>query len=334
MGATTSRHETELAGLRLRPYAGESDLADIVRIENAEAGADGIPERSTAAQMGVRYSHPSDSFNARRDVTLAEVDGRPVAVASREWVETTDGLLEYRGHGAVDPAWRRRGIGTTMLAENERLLRELAATHDPGRPRVFGSWTAEAQPGGIALLQHGGYAPVRRFFEMVRPNMDDIPDVAMPEGLEIRPITPELTRTVWRADIEAFRDHWGGFDDSDERLEGWLAQPTTDLTLWMIAFDGDEVAGGVLNEISPEENEALGIQRGWLASVFTRRPWRRRGLARALTTRSLVALRDRGMTTAGLGVDADNPTGALGLYEGLGFAVDHRFTAWRKGFDR
>jgi ribosomal protein S18 acetylase RimI-like enzyme len=36
------------------------------------------------------------------------------------------------------------------------------------------------------------------------------------------------------------------------------------------------------------------------------------------------------MTTAILGVDADNPTGALGLYEAAGFAVHDRFVALRK----
>ena len=106
----------------------------------------------------------------------------------------------------------------------------------------------------------------------------------------------------------------------------------TDLSIWVIAFDGDEVAGGILNAIDADQNAALGLQRGWLGGVFTRRAWRRRGLATALIAESLRLLRDRGMTSAGLGVDADNPSGALGLYEGLGFAVDSRSTAWRRPF--
>ena len=113
-------------------------------------------------------------------------------------------------------------------------------------------------------------------------------------------------------------------------MHRFLDAPDTDPSLWVIAWDGDEIAGGVNNSIHPEENEALGIQRGWLDSVFTRRAWRRRGLARALIARSLVLLRDRGKTSAALGVDADNPSGALGLYEEAGFAVDDRFTASRK----
>ena len=74
----------------------------------------------------------------------------------------------------------------------------------------------------------------------------------------------------------------------------------------------------------------LGIQRGWLDSVFTRRAWRRRGLARALIVRSLHLLRDRGLETAALGVDADNPSGAFGLYESAGFSATQRYISWRK----
>ena len=76
-----------------------------------------------------------------------------------------------------------------------------------------------------------------------------------------------------------------------------------------------------------------GLRRGWLDNVFTRRAWRRRGLAAALIARSLRLLRDRGMTSAALGVDADNPTGALALYEASGFQIHDRFAAWRKPMD-
>jgi mycothiol synthase len=100
--------------------------------------------------------------------------------------------------------------------------------------------------------------------------------------------------------------------------------------LMVIAFDGDEIAAAVLNAIYPEENEALGVQRGWLDSVFTRRNWRRRGLAKALIVRSLHLLRERGMSLAVLGVDAENPSGALGLYESVGFVEVQRTRVWQR----
>ena len=317
------------AGLRLRPYAGEADLVDIARIENAEAAADGLQRRTSLEEVAAIYAHPSASFDPARDVTLVELDGQVVAVAQREVVDTTDGHREYRLDGIVDPGWRGRGIGRALLTENERVARDLAASEGAASP-VLGSWSWETQPRDRALLGSFGYQPARWFFDMVRPSLDEIVEVALPEGLEIRPIDASLARAVWAADIEAFADHWGGFDHSEANLERWLSAPTTDLSLWVVAFDGDEIAGGIINSIDDDQNAALGVRRGWLNSVFTRRAWRRRGLATALVARSLARLRERGMTSAALGVDADNPSGALGLYERLGFAVDQRAIAWRK----
>jgi mycothiol synthase len=318
-----------VAGLRLRPYAGEADLADIARIENAEAAEDGLQRRVSIEELASFFARSSDSFDPARDVTIAELDGRVVGVGQREIVDTTDARREYRLDGIVDPAWRGRGIGRALLTENERVARDLAGAQGASAP-VLGSWSWETQPRDRALLEAAGFRPARWFFDMVRPTLDDVVEAALPEGLDLRPIDRSLARAVWDADIEAFADHWGGFDHSEANLERWLNAPTTDLSLWVVAFDGDEIAGGVINSIDPDQNAVLGVRRGWLNSVFTRRAWRRRGLATALVARSLARLRDRDMTSAALGVDADNANGALGLYERLGFAVDQRAIAWRK----
>jgi ribosomal protein S18 acetylase RimI-like enzyme len=102
--------------------------------------------------------------------------------------------------------------------------------------------------------------------------------------------------------------------------------------MWQVAWDGDQVAGLVINTIYERENEMEGVKVGWLDSVATRRAWRRRGLAGALIARSLAVLRDRGMDVAGLGVDAENPTGALGLYESFGFSKLRSHVFYRKPF--
>ena len=229
----------------------------------------------------------------------------------------------------MDPSLRGRGIGTWLLGELERRQRALAAEHAQQRDTVLMTFAAVGRP-EEAMLRASGYEPARWFIDMVRPTLDGVVERPMPDGLELRPVTPDQHEAIWRANREAFRDHWGGSDESIEQLRRILDDPDTDTDLWLIAWDGDEVAGGVWNEIRPAENEAFGIRRGWLDSVFTRRRWRRRGLAAALIGRSLSLLRDRGMTSAILGVDADNPSGAFGLYEAAGFAVHDRFVALRK----
>jgi ribosomal protein S18 acetylase RimI-like enzyme len=194
----------------------------------------------------------------------------------------------------------------------------------------MGSWATDSERDKIALLTRFGFTPVRYFFDMVRPTLDDIEEPVLPDGLELRPVTEDQWKQLWNADIEAFLDHWGGFDGSDENFERWTRDKKWDPSLFVVAWDGDEIAGGVVNQINETENAAFNRKRGWLQSVFVRRPWRRRGLGKAIVLRSLQVFRDRGMTSAGLGVDADNPSGALGLYAGTGFEVEFRSTAYRK----
>lgn len=321
---------TVAARLHFRNYAGDADIPAFVRVTNAAAAADRIDEVWPEEGIRAWFSHPTDQFDPARDVVIGELDGEVVAAGRIEWVDTRDGQYrEYRHFGSVDPSHRGEGIGTALLAELEGQCRVRAAEHRTDRPQVLMSFAPAGRP-GEALLRANGYEVARWFFDMIRPTLEGIDVPPMPDGLELRPVAEDQHQTIWRANREAFRDHWGGSDESIEVMERILGDPDTDTSLWLIAWDGDEVAGGVWNEIRAEENEALGVRRGWLDSVFTRRAWRRRGLAGALIGRSLNALRERGMTSAMLGVDAANPTGALGLYETAGFEVHDRFVAVRK----
>ncbi len=181
-----------------------------------------------------------------------------------------------------------------------------------------------------ALIRSAGYEPTRHFFEMLKGDLETIGEVVMPSGLELRPVVKADMRRVFDAEAEAFRDHWGRRDWSDQIFAELQSDPDLDLDLWRVAWDGDEVAGVVTNFIIADENAALGLKRGWLDHVSVRRPWRRRGLASALILSACIALRERGMIEAALGVDSESPTGALGLYERLGFAQHHRATVWRR----
>lgn len=319
------------AGLVIRPFAGEPDLAPAARIENASWAADAVRARTSIEELRAWWRHPSEQFDPARDVALAELDGRVVAVSECTWSDTSDGVREYRSRGWVDPEFRRRGIGTRLLAHSEAARRALAAAHETDRPRVLGLGTPDTGLGARMLAEAVGYEPVRWFAEMERPLAGDLPDIPpLPDGLEVRPVGVAEAPAVWRADHEAFRDHWGGFDDSEESYRRWVESPDFQPELIVVAWAGHEIAGAVINAVYADENRELGISRAWLDSVFTRRAWRRLGLARALIVRSLHLLRERGYEVAALGVDADNPSGAFGLYESAGFGVTERATAWRK----
>ena len=152
----------------------------------------------------------------------------------------------------------------------------------------------------------------------------------MPDGFEVRAVAADDRRRVWDAAVDAFRDHRGEEEADEEDWAEVAADPHQDPTLWAIAFDGDDVASGVQGRIDPEENAHHGTLQGYIDAVWTRPPYRRRGLARALLARVLVQLRERGMTSAFLGVDGSNPNQAMSLYESLGFEIRTSETDWTK----
>jgi ribosomal protein S18 acetylase RimI-like enzyme len=165
---------------------------------------------------------------------------------------------------------------------------------------------------------------------MVRPDLEAIPDLPLPNGVEVRPVKPEHMRQIWEASNEAFRDHWGYIPDPWEAFDQMMNDPDFDSSLWRVAWQGDEVAGMVLSFINKDENEIYGRKRGYTENICVRRPWRKQGLAKALIALSLIAIKERGMTEAGLGVDSENISGALHLYESMGYRMVKRTTIYRK----
>jgi len=328
--ALLAAESPDIPGLRFRRLRLPEDQVQLSEMHNHANAVDGIDERESAEEWNAWFAHPS-GFDPTTDCLVGEIDGAIVAYAQTRAKDDNDGGRNYSCGGEVDPDYRGRGIGRALLHHNlrhqrERAQLEAAATESSGLgiDRRLESWAFESQARRLRLLESEGFAAVRWFFEMLRPNLDDIAAMPMPEGLEIRPVEPEHHRKIWAADIEAFRDHWGASEESEEAFERFFGPPNFRPELWRVAWDGDEIAGVVMNLILTTFNEQTGEHRGLLAGVSVRRPWRRRGLARALVAASLSAFRNAGMTSAVLGVDAENPTGALGVYEANGFAVHRR----------
>ena len=319
-----------IPGLSFR-HATPADWDAIAVLINAARQADGIDEVRTGTDLAAEYAD-SEMLEIARDMLLAELDGRLVGYALGYRVVREGSLVAETG-GAVHPDVRRQGIGTALYhATRERLVEECASDPRPG-PREMRSYALDDETSDRALLDAFGYVPVRYGFEMVRPLTGSLPEHPLPAGLEMRPVSEDQHRSIFDADNEAFEDHWGHRAPEEADFQARFHGPDQDPSMWCVAWDGDQVAGVVMNAIFAGENEALGIRRGWLEHVSVRRPYRGKGVAKALCAASFRVLRERGMTEAWLGVDGSNPTGALQLYEGLGFTARRRWRAYGRPLD-
>ena len=286
-----------IPGLRFRRFRDASDWAALAELHRAAAMADEDDDIPTPEILQITLEHKA-GFQLGRDLLLAEVDGQVVAEATGS-ASIRDGYPVHSLNGRVHPEWRRRGIGRALFHWNERRARERAVAEPKfaSGSAVLGAWASEFEPGARALYESEGYRVIRYAFTMIHRHVRDAEPIPMPEGIELRPVTPDQHRAIFEADDEAFRDHFEHRAFTEEDFVATFLLPELDTSLWMVGWDGDQVAGSVQTWIWPAENEALGVKRAWLESVSVRRPWRRRGLAqgadRGVAGRSAAA-RDRG----------------------------------------
>lgn len=318
-------------GLRARRFSGSADFPGMVALINACNEADGSDERVTLAEIEVNYSN-LDHSNPFEDMVLVESDGEIVAYTRSDWWQETDGPRVSIVWAHVHPAVRHLGVIRSLFEWAEERAREVARD-DPAPEKVFDGFAdSKSQPEFVEVYESRGFEPITYVADMVRPHLDDIPDHPLPGGVEIRPVTADQLRAIWEADVEAFRDHWGFSEPTESRFRRFLDDPNRDESLWKVAWSGDRVVSQVRSFIRPAENEATGRSRGYTEDISTVREFRRRGIARSLICASLRELKARGMTEAALGVHTENPNGAFGLYEGLGFAVTRLHVVFRKPF--
>lgn len=323
---TAEQHQTLLFNFRF--YASDADAALIARITQKCMDAANIDWIVTAEDV-LRQNASWDNFTPHEDIVLVENADGPLAFAFAYWYREMRGNVILRLQVRVLPEWREFGIEQALLEWAEEHLREKSIGMVEGDCYLSSS-VVSTEEGRIELLESNGYQPVRYFFEMIRPLDEPIPDCPLPEGLEVRPAVPDRYRQILAASDEAFQDHWGHVPLTEKMIQEWMNGPEFQPELWQVAWDRDEVAGMILNYIREDENQRFNRKRGFTEDISVRRPWRRRGLATALLVRSLKLLKAQDMDEAALGVDTDNPSGALKLYERLGFRPVRTMISYRK----
>lgn len=312
------------------------------RIEDAEAiqsflididAHDGREWAGTLADTRDTFKNPDTNPETDSLVGFAQEGG----VAAVAWVFTPPEPGEKHMSFAwidVHPRHRGKGLGDFVLSWAEARARQIMAEKPQDRPHGLRMGVMDFEHYRRALCERHGFEIVRYFYTMRRDLSQPIAEVRLPEGFVIRTWEPALDRRVFEAFNESFKDHWG-YQPASEEV--WRNEVTGregfrgDLSY--VIIDGDEVAGFSMNYLSPEENERYGIQEAWIGELGVRRPWRKRGFATALLNQSMHAFKAEGMTFATLGVDAESPTGALGVYERVGFRQVKRSMSYAKDFD-
>jgi mycothiol synthase len=247
------------------------------------------------------------------NLLVLEEDGRVVGYFD-VWVEEDVADLDVAAPGFWDEAFdhaenRALALGATRVRSfvaDEHEIGDLVAAR--GYRKIRSSWTME--------VEFGLEAPA---------------EPVIPDGIDIRPYRhPEDEQRVYEATQEAFADHWGFHPTSIETWREFNVKANNfKPDLWLLAWDGEEVAGAALNYAERSGDPG----HGWVGTLGVRRAWRRRRLGEALLRRSFKALHARGLRKVRLSVDAENPTGATRLYERAGMHVIRQSNTWERPLD-
>lgn len=275
------------------------------KVDEAAQIADLLNEHARAAFGEIEIAEPE----VRHWFTLPEIW---IRVAER------DGRLV----GYLDSVPRGRDETTeldvrSLDSETARLLLRAGEEH-AGTPlvRVVVQGDDPVMPKVVA---DSGWRPVRRSYQMGIELDGDLREPNWPDGISVRRLRPDDERPVYEANTIAFSQDWHFRDEPFEQWRDDVFREDPGHSLSWLAEEGDRLAGFCLNRWHFSGDPEF----GWVGVLGVLPEWRRRGIGTALLRQSFREFRDRGATRVGLGVDTENVTGAVGLYERAGMHV-HR----------
>lgn len=293
-----------------------ADIPGIREMQAANLDIDRSESIASEERLRSIFAMLGDHFD--ENTLVAEANDGTIAAEALILFPPGEGDQLALTDGSVHVAYRGRGLGTYLLKWLEARARQEFGATDAGTAQLMRTSCTGHQADRIALFELNGYQAGRYSYKMRRSLEGAIQDQPWPAGLERVKWTPELDLPLMHAFNEAFRGNWGVPTMNEE---GWkefftgVPQFRGDLTY--LAMQGDRIIGFCVNWVEIAENTG----EGWIEAIGVIPDWRGRGVASALLVKSLQLFQNEGLPLAALDVDAENPTGALRLYEKHGFAI-------------
>ena len=317
-------------GLSFRHFSGEQDHQKRLEITNATKEINGISWNITLADI-INDEKWTPNYDIHRDLIYVDMFGRTVGYFGYSWDTELDGKIIFLPFGMLLPEYWGRGIASLMLNYVEQECGKIASQMPRQVEKRYRVWKKKKAVEVISFFQHKGYQIERYFNCMMRPVDLPLGNYPLPPGLEIRPVEPDHYRKIWDANWEAFQDHWGYTPPTEEMFQISITERFFQPQLWKVAWEGDEVCGVVHNYYDAEENQLYHRKRGYTEEISVRRPWRGKGVAKALIAESIRLFREMGMDHTWLTVDTQNLSGAHRLYEAMGYSIVEEETSYNLG---
>ena len=301
-----------------RSYRGEEDLAALADLINFCAEAHEGDEGTSTSQLRHAFNQPS--FNQQEDLRFWEDEQGKLIGYAEIWLEESETELDFDLDFTIHPIAKNSDLGEKIIHWGRKRIQQIATAKASKAVKLFCA-SSNQKGKRIVLLEDNGFVPARYFFRMERSLCESIQEPQFPQGFKLQQVKPGRDDQAWVEMFnQTFIDHWNHHDMTLEQYQFYLTNPhfRPEFHLVGVAPDGT-FAAFCHCFINPEDNARNDTNEGWINVLGTRRGFRKQGLGRAMLLSGLHKLKAAGMETAKLGVDADNPSGALGLYESVGF---------------
>ena len=256
-------------------------------------------------------------FDVATDAWLVEMDRRLTGYAQVYYADSE----HLSAFAIVHPEHTSRGLGSALARLIEVRAQEKAT-------KGFLWLHSAVSPGdesAARLLEARGYTWARRFWHMeVDLSTWSEGEESLPRNIHLRPVAGKTDiREVHAVLEDALRDHWAYAPTPyKEYVQGARRQEGFDLSLWILALDGEDPVGVLTATTHPD--------RGWIEELGVRRSHRGRGIATALLRASFAEFRRRRVPAVRVSVDSENGSGAVSVYEHSGMRVVTSFDFWSR----
>lgn len=316
----------------LQPFSGDSDFEAMAQVQFALRDAEQMEMVQDATEKENTFKHTAN-FDISKDLILAEHNGKVIGYSRCFWElgSKDDGIVMFL------PVYTHpespQTVDQALFDWGYQRLQEIYKLMPVKSPAELRAFALDKHIKRHQLLEANNLKPIRYYHNMRRDLLNEpIPERPLPMGITVRPVLPADYRKIWDASVVASADEWGSTIPVEEDFVRWQGETEFQPFLWQIGWFGGQPVGMVTNYLNLAENEYYKRYRGYTEGIWVLPKFRKQGLASALIAKSLMMFKAMNMHETALGVDSENPSGALGLYEGLGYKAYGKTSEYSKPF--
>jgi len=298
----------DLEQIVYRSFSPAQDIALLLslyaEIEAADHNGFETSEQDLRKQLNLPEYNPENRW-------VVELPGEIGSLIASALVTVSPEAHVAEANILVHPAWRHRGIGSSLFT---RVI-DRAGDLQADEVQIYAS---SKHPGALGFLQKHGFTSLGAYTELRLIESTRLPPVIWPYGYAMRPYSEvqDLT-TLTQAMNLSYIPLWGHHEVTEQEMTSWLPN-FNQQGLFLVFSEKGRVVGISRVEPSPERTLKNGTPTGYIDAPGVVPQHRRLDLYRALVLTGIRWLHDQGQAIIEMESWGDKLE-VLKMYRELGF---------------